>query len=47
MMNRDSITTAMEIAGGALVVVGVSMFSVPLGVIVAGVLLIVAGGLAV
>ena len=47
MMNRDSITTTMEILGGVLIVVGVSAFSVPVGVIVAGVLLILAGGLAV
>jgi hypothetical protein len=37
----------MEIFGAVLVVLGVSAFSVPISVIVAGVLLIVAGGLAV
>ena len=47
MINKQKITTAMEIIGGVLVVLGVSAFSVPISVIVAGVLLIVAGGLAV
>jgi hypothetical protein len=47
MINKQKITTAMEIVGGVLVVLGVSAFSVPISVIVAGVLLIVAGGLAV
>lgn len=47
MINKQNITTAMEIIGGILVVLGVSAFSVPISVIVAGVLLIVAGGLAV
>lgn len=47
MIKKETITTAMEIVGGVLVVLGVSAFSVPISVIVAGVLLIVAGGLAV
>jgi hypothetical protein len=47
MINKQNITTAMEIIGGVLVVLGISAFSVPISVIVAGVLLIVAGGLAV
>ena len=47
MIKKETITTAMEIVGGGLVVLGVSAFSVPISVIVAGVLLIVAGGLAV
>ena len=47
MINKQKITTAMEIVGGVLVVLGVSAFSLPISVIVAGVLLIVAGGLAV
>jgi hypothetical protein len=47
MINKTNITTAMEIIGAVLVVLGVSAFSVPISVIVAGVLLIVAGGLAV
>ena len=47
MINKQNVTTAMEIVGGVLVVLGVSAFSVPVSVIVAGVLLIVVGGLAV
>ena len=47
MINKQKITTAMEIVGGVLIVLGVSAFSVPISVIVAVVLLIVAGGLAV
>lgn len=47
MMKKETITTLMEIVGGVLIVVGVSAFSLPISVIVAGVLLIVAGGLAV
>ncbi len=47
MINKQNVTTAMEIVGGVLVVVGISAFSVPVSVIVAGILLIIAGGLAV
>ena len=47
MIKKETITTAMEIVGGVLVVLGVSAFSVAISGIVAGVLLIVAGGLAV
>ena len=47
MINKENITTAMEIVGGILIVLGVSAFSVPISVIVAGVILIIAGGLAV
>ena len=47
MINKETVTTAMEIVGGVLIVLGISAFSVPIGVIVAGVLLIVAGGLSV
>ncbi len=47
MINKENVTTAMEIVGGVLVVVGISAFSVPVSVIVAGILLIIAGGLAV
>ena len=47
MMKKETITTLMEIVGGVLIVVGVSAFSLPISVIVAGVLLIIAGGLAV
>jgi len=46
-MKKEMITTLMEIVGGVLIVVGVSAFSLPISVIVAGVLLIIAGGLAV
>ena len=47
MIKKETVTTAMEIVGGVLIVLGVSAFSVPISVIVAGILLIVAGGLAV
>lgn len=47
MINKNNLTTAMEIVGGVLVVCGVSAFSNPLSVIVAGILLIIAGSLAV
>ena len=47
MINRETVTTVMEIVGGILIVLGISAFSVPVSVIVAGILLIVAGGLAV
>ena len=47
MINKETVTTALEIVGGVLIVLGISTFSVPISVIVAGVLLIVAGGLAV
>ena len=47
MIKKETVTSAMEIVGGILIVLGVSAFSVPISVIVAGVLLIVAGGLAV
>lgn len=47
MIKKETVTSAMEIVGGVLIVLGVSAFSVPISVIVAGVLLIVAGGLAV
>lgn len=47
MIKKETVTTAMEIVGGILIVLGVSAFSVPISVIVAGILLIVAGGLAV
>jgi hypothetical protein len=47
MIKKETITTLMEVVGGVLIVVGISAFSLPISVIVAGVLLIVAGGLAV
>jgi hypothetical protein len=47
MINKENITTLMEISGAILVVVGVASFSVPISVIVAGIILIIAGGFAV
>ena len=44
-MTRSSITTAVEIIGGALVVCGCAMLSISLAFIVAGVGLILLGGL--
>ena len=46
MTKREAITSVMEIVGGVLIVVGIANFSVPVGVIVAGLLLLVLGGLA-
>lgn len=46
MNKRAIITSAIEAIGGVLVVIGVGSFSVPVGVMVAGALLIVFGGLA-
>ena len=46
MKLREVITTAVELVGAICVVVGISAFSIPIGVIVLGVLLIVGGGLA-
>ena len=46
MKLREIITTAMEIVGAVCIVIGICAFSVPVGVIVLGVLLIVGGGLA-
>jgi hypothetical protein len=47
MMNKQNITTAMEIVGAILVVAGIATFSVPISVIVSGIILIVAGGFTV
>jgi hypothetical protein len=47
MMNKNLVTTLMEIVGAILVVGGIATFSVPISVIVAGIILIVAGGLTV
>lgn len=44
-MSRERITTAMEILGGLLCSAGAWMIAPPLGLLVAGSLLIVAGGL--
>jgi hypothetical protein len=46
MKLREIITTAMEIVGAVCIVIGICAFSVPVGVIVLGVLLMVGGGLA-
>ena len=46
MKLRNIITTAMEMIGAGCIVVGIASFSVPIGVIVAGVLLVIGGGLA-
>ncbi len=43
---KQIITTAIEIVGGVLIVVGIGCFSVPVSVIVAGVLMVIGGGLA-
>ncbi|CAB5229785.1 hypothetical protein UFOVP1566_20 [uncultured Caudovirales phage] len=44
-MTRSSITTVVEIVGGVLVVCGCAMLSISLAFIVAGVGLILLGGL--
>lgn len=46
MNKREVITSTMEVIGGVLIVVGIGNFSVPVSVIVAGLLLLVIGGLA-
>ena len=46
MNKREAVTTVIEIVGGICIVVGICFFSVPLSVIVAGVLLVIGGGLA-
>jgi hypothetical protein len=46
MKLREVITTSLEVIGAICVVSGIATFSVPIGVIVLGVLLIVGGGLA-
>ena len=43
---KEIITTATEIVGGLLIVVGIGCFSIPVSVIVAGVLMVIGGGLA-
>ena len=43
---KEIITTAIEIVGGILIVVGIGCFSIPVSVIVAGVLMVIGGGLA-
>jgi len=46
MTKREIVTSAMEAVGGTLIVIGIGFFSVPVSVIVAGLLLFVLGGLA-
>jgi hypothetical protein len=46
MNKKDLITTAIEIVGGILIVFGIGCFNIPVGVIVAGVLMVIGGGLA-
>jgi hypothetical protein len=46
MKLREVITTSLEVIGAVCIVAGICSFSVPIGVIVLGVLLIVGGGLA-
>jgi len=46
MKLREAITTAVELVGAICIVAGICSFSVPIGVIVLGVLLVVGGGLA-
>lgn len=46
MNKKETITTAIEIMGGILIVIGIGCFSVPVSVIVAGVLMVIGGGLA-
>ena len=46
MKLREVITTALEVIGAVCVVAGIAAFSVPVSVIVAGVLMVIGGGLA-
>lgn len=46
MKLREVITTSLEILGAICVVAGICSYSIPIGVIVLGVLLIIGGGLA-
>jgi hypothetical protein len=46
MKLREIITTTLEVIGGICIVVGIGSFSVPISVIVLGVLLVIGGGLA-
>lgn len=42
---KDAVTTALEVAGGALIAAGMAMIWLPLGVICAGAVLIAIGAL--
>jgi hypothetical protein len=46
MKLRQIVTTLIEIVGGMCIVAGICSFSIPIGVIVLGVLLVIGGGLA-
>ena len=46
MKLRQIVTTLIEIVGGICIVAGICSFSIPIGVIVLGVLLVIGGGLA-
>jgi hypothetical protein len=46
MKLRQIITTLIEVVGGMCIVAGICSFSIPIGVIVLGVLLVIGGGLA-
>lgn len=46
MNKREVVTTAVEVIGGICIVAGICFFSIPISVIVAGVLLVIGGGLA-
>jgi hypothetical protein len=46
MKKKELITTLIEVLGGILIVFGIGCFSVPISVIVAGVLMVIGGGLA-
>jgi len=43
---KEIITTGLEIVGGVLIIVGIGCFNIPVSVIVAGVLMVLAGGFA-
>jgi hypothetical protein len=45
VVNRDRVTTVIEVAGGLLCSIGAWMIAPPLGLLLAGALLILAGGL--
>ena len=46
MKLKQIVTTLIEIVGGMCIVAGICSFSIPIGVIVLGVLLVIGGGLA-
>jgi len=46
MNKKEMITTAIEVFGGGLIILGIGCFNIPISVIVAGVLMVIGGGLA-